>query len=198
MHDRADGHGDVEVLPVAAGFERAFALAAALGGKFSGVAEVNEGVAMGIGDEIDGTARGAIAAVRAAARDELLAAKAERPCAAVSSGDVNFGLVYERRRRTSVGRFGDWMDADEPPARAVIFELHPAGNLREERVVLAQSDIEAGLKLAAALPDENRTAGDEVAVVALDAETLRIAVPTVARTSLALLGCHDNYPCLYT
>jgi hypothetical protein len=74
--------------------------------------------------------------------------------------------------------YGD--DGDLPAVLAVIFEADLAIDLGEQGVVLAQADVEAWFEAAPLLTDENRSAGDEVAVVTLDAETLRIAVSTVA------------------
>ncbi len=48
------------------------------------------------------------------------------------------------------------MDADVASARAVILELDHALNLGEQRVVLAEADVQARAELAAALADENR------------------------------------------
>src|SRR6476659_2088422 len=70
-------------------------------------------------------------------------------------------------------------DADHASAGAVILELDRAIDFREQRVVLAETDVQAGPELAAALPNQNRPAGDNVAVVPLDAETLRVAVAAV-------------------
>ena len=50
-----------------------------------------------------------------------------------------------------------------------------AGDLREDRVVLAEADVQAGLEPAAALAHDDRAAGDDVAVVRFDAEPLRVA-----------------------
>ena len=63
---------------------------------------------------------------------------------------------------------------------AVVFETDLAVDLGEEGVILPQPDVEAGLETASLLPHEDRPAGDEIAVVTLDAETLRITVSTVA------------------
>src|SRR5687767_11444550 len=74
--------------------------------------------------------------------------------------------------------YGD--DGDLPAVLAVVFEADLAVDLREQGVILAQPDVEPGLEAASLLPHENRAARHEVAVVTLDAETLRIAVSTVA------------------
>ena len=106
--------------------------------------------------------------------------------AAVAGGDVDVDFVDEHQFGTagalpdaSSGLF-DRMDADEAAVRAVILELDRAVDLREQRVVLAEADVEAGLEPAAALADQNRSAGHQVAVVALDAQPLRVAVAAVA------------------
>ena len=97
--ERADRHGDLEVVAVAPGLERALAAAAALGVELRGEAEVNERVAVRIGDEIDRAALAAVAAIGTAARDELLAAEAERAAAAVAGLDVDVDFVDEHRVR---------------------------------------------------------------------------------------------------
>src|SRR5688572_4783567 len=87
----------------------------------------------------------------------------------------------------------DRMDRNKSAALTVILELHLAGDLREQRVILAQADVEAGLVLASALADENRAPGHEVAVEALDAEPLRVAVAAVTRRSLSFFCRHDYF-----
>src|SRR5687768_17379722 len=74
--------------------------------------------------------------------------------------------------------------ADDAAARAMIFELHAPVDFRKQRVVLAEAHVQARPELPAALPHQNRAAGDDVAVVALDAQPLRIAVTPVARRAL--------------
>ena len=63
---------------------------------------------------------------------------------------------------------------------AVIFEADLAINFREQGVVLAEPHIESRLEATTLLTNENRSARDDHAVVALDAEPLRIAVAPVA------------------
>ena len=81
---------------------------------------------------------------------------------------VNPRTVNARETAGSV----DWNDADPPAVSAVIFESNPSGNLREERVVLAQPNIEPGAEAAPALANQNRSAGHQVAVVTFDAKPL--------------------------
>src|SRR6266545_4343746 len=82
------------------------------------------------------------------------------------------GTAAKRRRRAPLF---EWRDRDDPAARAVVRELHDAVGRGEERVVLAAPDVEPRAETAAALADENRSAAHDVAVVALDAEALRVA-----------------------
>jgi hypothetical protein len=74
--------------------------------------------------------------------------------------------------------YGD--DADLPAVLAVVLEANLAVDLGEQGVVFSEPDIEPRLEATPLLPNEDRATGDEVAVVTLHAETLRVAVPTVA------------------
>ena len=64
--------------------------------------------------------------------------------------------------------------------RAVIFEPHAARDLREQRVVVPEPDVQARTEPPASLADEDRSARDHVAVVPLDAQALGVAVAAVA------------------
>ena len=74
----------------------------------------------------------------------------------------------------------DRNDADATAVLAVILETDFAVHFGEERVVLAEPDVEPWLEPATLLSHEDGTARDEVAVVTLHAESLRIAVAAVA------------------
>ena len=63
--------------------------------------------------------------------------------------------------------------------------LTRAVDLGEERVVLAEPDVQARTEPAPALTHEDRSAGHDVAVEALDAEPLRVAVAPVTGTALS-------------
>ena len=78
------------------------------------------------------------------------------------------------------GQLLERVDGDDAAARAVIRELDASVDLREERVVLAEPDVQARPEPAPALTHQDRPAGDDVAVEALHAEPLRIAVAAVA------------------
>jgi hypothetical protein len=87
-----------------------------------------------------------------------------------------------------------WQDADESTARPVVFELHTARDLGEERIVFAETDVGARLEATPALTHENRSARNEIAVVPLDAEALRVAIAAVSGAALPLFVCHDKFP----
>jgi hypothetical protein len=73
----------------------AFALRAVAGFEHFLESEIEQGIEVGAGDEINAAAVAAVAAVRPAARHELLAAEAEGPLAAVPGRDVDFYFVYK-------------------------------------------------------------------------------------------------------
>src|SRR4051812_22377166 len=59
----------------------------------------------------------------------------------------------------------DRQDIDDPAVGAMIAELHFARHLREQGVVLAAADVEPRPEPPPALPDENRSARNDVAVM---------------------------------
>jgi len=71
-------------------------------------------------------------------------------------------------------------DAYLSPVLAVILEADRAVDLGEEGVVLAEADVEPRLESTSLLAHQDGPAGDEIAVVALHAEALRITVAAVA------------------
>jgi len=83
------------------------------------------------------------------------------------------------------------LDADEAAGAAFVFELDDAGDLGEKRVVLADADVHAGLKLCAALAHENGSAADQLAAEPLHTQTLRITVPAVSRAADAFFMSHE-------
>ena len=68
---------------------------AALGRELRMKTEVDEGVDVGAGDDVDRSAVTAVAATRPAARDELLAAECQTATPAVPRFDVNVDFVDE-------------------------------------------------------------------------------------------------------
>jgi hypothetical protein len=184
VDDRPDRHSEFDVGAVAAGAVGAFAVTATLRFEDLLVAVVDEGVEVGVGANVDRAAASAVAAVGTAAGDELLAAETHGTAAAVAGCDVDVDFVYEhdcrcrsracaRPRGATVRRLRlQRVNADDAALGAVVLELHGAVDLGKQRVVLAEADVEAGPEAAAALPYQDRPAGDDVAVEALDAEAL--------------------------
>jgi len=66
----------------------------------------------------------------------------------------------------------NWLDRYKSAGAAFIFKPHDAGNFREQRVILADADIQAGLEFRSTLADENRSSGHQFAAKTLDAEPL--------------------------
>src|SRR5688572_10557917 len=61
-------------------------------------------------------------------------------------------------------------NADPAAVPAVILESYLALDLGKQRVILAEADVQAGLEPPSLLPHQDRPAGDDHPVVALDAE----------------------------
>ena len=74
------------------------AVAAARGGVVGSEPEMNQGVAMGVGDERNRSAFAAVAAIGTAARNEFFPAKTEAAATAVAGLDVDVDFVDEHRR----------------------------------------------------------------------------------------------------
>src|SRR4029077_20073705 len=73
-------------------------------------------------------------------------------------------------------------------ADALVLDL--AGDERKERVVATDAHTGARLDLGAALADQDRARVDALAAVDLDAQHLRVRVPTVARAASTFLVRH--------
>src|SRR5947209_8399275 len=54
------------------------------------------------------------------------------------------------------------LDADKLAHPAAVAELHDAGDLRKQRIVLAPADVLARFDLGAALPHDDRSAGNKL------------------------------------
>ena len=95
-HLRADGHGHLERRPVAAALVRALAGLAGRRADVRVVPQRRQVAQVGVGVQDDVAAATAVAAGRAAARDELLPPERDRPVAATSGFDVDRGAVREQ------------------------------------------------------------------------------------------------------
>ena len=187
------------------------------------VAIVDQRVQIVRGLEDDVAALAAVAAVRPAEFDELLAAKAHRAAAAIAAFQVDLALVEEfhricvpatgfeqkrgaadrspsdirRCREAAIRRLppasGGTTEMNLRPPMPVV-KLHGAGFQREQRVVAAHADPLAGMKLGAALPHDDVAGNDDLAAEFLDAEPPSGAVAAVARRAARFLVCHLEPP----
>ncbi len=83
------------------------------------------------------------------------------------------------------------LDADEAAVTALVFELYEAGNKREERVVLALTDVFSRLVLGATLAHQNRASVNQLPAEPLDAQPLAVRIAAVCGGAAAFLMCHD-------
>jgi NADP-dependent 3-hydroxy acid dehydrogenase YdfG len=94
-------------------------------------------------------------------------------------------------RRDSARRGHVRRDGDHAAAPAGV-ELHHAGGLRVDRVVLADADAVAGLEARAALADDDLAARHQLSPEHLHAEARGVGVAAVAAGAEALLVCHPT------
>src|SRR5262249_1567202 len=157
----------------------------------------------GIGLEEHRAAVTTVAAVGPAARDELFSAERDAARAPVAALDEDVDLIDEHLRarvstfgragqRTPPARSGRAGDDADVPVVAAALEPYVAVDLREQRVVGAEPDVQPGMKACAALPDEDAATGDELAAEALDAEHLRIRIAAVAGAADAFFVGHAS------
>ena len=78
------------------------------------------------------------------------------------------------------------VNADAPLAAMLRLKTKNAVNLCKQSVILADTDVVAGMEVSAALPDEDVARKNELTVRTLGPETLGFAVTTVAGTADAL------------
>src|SRR5882672_2382391 len=77
-------------------------------------------------------------------------------------------------------------------ARALDGVAHFAVDQCEQRVVLADADIAAGMELGAALANDDRAGRDGLAAEHLDAEHFRLGITAVPRGTAAFFLCHGS------
>src|SRR6478609_7970998 len=106
--------------------------------------------------------------------------------------------VRELSAKTSISarELSFWPHYADRLAATLGAELHGAGGGREQGVVAATPDIDAGVEVGAALADQDLAGLDDLTAEPLDAESLSIRVATVARAGSALLVCHWFAPLL--
>lgn len=78
---------------------------------------------------------------------------------------------------------------DVPSTHAL--ELHYTVDEREKCVVIAPSDVTAGVDARASLTHQNPAGTDRLTSCALNTESVRVAVPTVSARASSFLMCHD-------
>src|SRR5262249_32197174 len=147
--------------------------------------KVQKSVVMLAGDQSHVAAAAAVAAAWSAARNELLAPERKTPVATVAGLHQNSYFIDEQLL------FGG-LDTDELPLASTIAEVNHAGDFREQRVVLAETDVLAGFDASAALANDNRSAGDQLAAKGLHAQPLRVGIAPVFRTAKTFFMCHNN------
>ena len=72
------------------------------------------------------------------------------------------------------------LNESEASAVAAVAKLYCPADLGEQRIVLADADIEAGLDRCPALPHDDGAAGDYLAAEGLDTQPLGIRVASVS------------------
>ncbi|KAG1271921.1 hypothetical protein G6F65_012074 [Rhizopus arrhizus] len=181
------------------------------------MAEVDQGVQVFVGADVHAAARTAVAAVRAAERNELLATEANAAVAAVAGEHFDFCFVYqfhcfdacdgrgicavalnhshaEARVPSMPGSGVGRDDADGATLLGALDrELHLAVHEGEQGVVTAQAHAGTRVELGAALTHDDVAGFDGLAAEDLDAQVLRVGVATVARGAYALFMCHDCF-----
>jgi len=81
-------------------------------------------------------------------------------------------------------------DVDETALGSTGNKLHLPGDLGEQRIIFPHAHVEAGMESTAALPDEDRSATDGLAVETLDSQSLGVAVAAVSGTANSFFMCH--------
>src|SRR5690606_35616734 len=83
------------------------------------------------------------------------------------------------------------LNADDASGLADLLEGHGPLNFCKERIISADADVFARAELRAALSDEDAPCQHPFAAVPFHAQTLGIAIATIAGTADAFFVCHD-------
>jgi hypothetical protein len=73
-------------------------------------------------------------------------------------------------------------------------KLHPARNQRKKRPIASNSDIEAGVELRSALPNQNVSRFHNLTAETFYAESLSGAIAAVTGTATCFFMCHELIP----
>ena len=99
-------------------------------------------------------------------------------------------LKNEKQLRSS-----DRIDRHKTTVVATVDKLHASANLGEQGVVLAATNIQAGLQRCAALANDNGAACNQLARKTLHAKSLRIGIAAVRRRTATFFMCHYTASC---
>ena len=130
------------------------------------------------GDNADAVAIPEVGVFRNLRRVRLPKTETAAPAVAGSYMDVH--LIDEHPDQYTGSGLPDRNDGDAAAMVAMILEPDFAIEFGKQRVVLAESNVQAWLEAASLLAHQDRAARDEIAVVALDAQALCVAVPAVS------------------
>src|SRR6478735_6053433 len=106
------------------------------------------------------------------------------------------GPAGGRRSSPGLGARGGRLDRLDPDALlglGCVLELHLSGDRREHGVIVAEPGPRTGQEGHPALPHDDRSGVDQLAVAGLDAESLADAVAAVLDAAARLLVCHLVY-----
>jgi hypothetical protein len=188
--DGADRHAQHDVVATLAVTVGAAAVLAALAKELAGVAVIDQGIDVAVGNDVHAAALAAIATVGATHRDVFLAAESGDAVAAVASFNVDLCFVDELHffrllklkspiQRTGLcdsavlNLFSGRNDGDRAALLlALDGELDGAILQREQGVVLAHADVFASVEFGTALTNDDVAGENELTTVALDAESL--------------------------
>ena len=158
---------------------RALAVAAALGLEVGAAVELGQVAPRVVAHEHHVAPAAAVPAVGPALGHVGLAAERNGAVAAGAAAHEDLCPVVKHAGALLALSYSLGVDRDEPAAMTGP-ELHDAGALGEDRVVLAEARALAGLEAGAALADDDLAAGDLLAGEDLHAEALGVGVAAVA------------------
>src|SRR3569623_3145452 len=100
------------------------------------------------------------------------------------------GRGSTRRATSARSRRGGQIADEGAELAALDLELLHAVGQREQGVGAADADVEAGMKMGAALAEQDITRRHLLVAEAFDAEALRMGVAAVAAAAACFLVCH--------
>src|SRR4051812_25770045 len=214
--DRPRWDANDEILSTAAMAVRAASVLAALGSPSLAMPKRRKAVDALFRNHDHAAAVAAVAAVRPAARDVLLAPKTHAAIATPAGFDFDSDAIDEHEVRgwglgagekgnkkgmlTSIPQQLQCIETLLVRARhhvhspAFAIEQDLAVDQCEQRVVLALTHSLAGMELRSQLPDQDVARDDLLAAKPLHAPALTVRIATVAAGALTFFMCHDECP----